>query len=168
MDPRVHAQPANEIIPRLWLGNAHAAADETFFRTHQINVVINCTKDIPFSGHAPKQYRIPVDDNLEEAEIRNMAHWSPQTVYTIMQHYKNGDRILIHCMAGMQRSACAVAMFLICHAKCHTTEAIQFIRSKRSIAFFPRANFLKSIEYFDEYFHSNIRPMIEGKRSENN
>jgi predicted protein tyrosine phosphatase len=163
MDPRLHSQPANEIIPRLWLGNAHAAHDETFFRTHQITVVINCTKDIPFAGHAQKQYRIPVDDNLEEEEIRNMALWSHQIAYVILQHYNKGERILVHCMAGMQRSAAAMAMFLIIHAKCHAPEAMQYIRSKRPIAFFPRANFLKSIQYFDDYFHTNIRPLINSR-----
>jgi predicted protein tyrosine phosphatase len=159
MNPHLHAQPANEIIPRIWLGNAKAAHDETFYRTHQITVVINCTKDIPFSPYAREKYRVPVDDNLQEAEIRNMALWSSQIVYTVLQHYKKGDRILIHCMAGMQRSAAVVAMFLILLFKTHTDQAIQYIRERRQIAFFPSANFRKSIEYFDEYFHSTLLPL---------
>ena len=158
MDPRVHAQPANEIIPRLWLGNAHAAADETFFRTHQINVVINCTKDIPFSGHAPKQYRIPVDDNLEEEEIRNMAHWSPQTVYTIMQHYKNGDRILVHCMAGINRSATLVLAYV---SQRDTTTTLQKV--ERFARYFDIVTIQRPIILMNEGFYEQLIDWIHDR-----
>lgn len=164
MDPREFAQPANEILPGIWLGNFNASKDETFFRTNQIRVVFNCTKDLPFSNHATIQYRVPVDDNLEEEEIRNMALWSAEIAVKIMKHYQEGDRILIHCMAGMQRSAAAMAMFLIVRNRWRTEQAIEFIRSKRMIAFFPQANFIKSIQYFEKRFHSEILPILENKK----
>ena len=72
---------ANEVLPRLWLGDYHASQDETFLRGNHIDVVFNCTKDLPFS---PLQnlvfYRVPLDDNLEEVEIRNAGLWSSITV----------------------------------------------------------------------------------------
>lgn len=164
MDPREFSQPANEILPGIWLGNFNAAKDETFFRTNQIQVVFNCTKDLPFSNHVPIKYRIPVDDNLEEEEIRNMALWSSEIALKIAKHYQNGDRILVHCMAGMQRSAAAMAIFLIARNRWRTEQAIEFIRSKRQIAFFPQANFLKSIQYFEKRFYSEILPRLENKK----
>ena len=164
MDPREFAIPVNEIIPRLWLGNFNASKDKSFFQANRINVVFNCTKDLPFSGYAETQYRVPIDDNLEEAEIRNLALWSAEVAYKIANHYANGDRILVHCMAGMQRSAACIAIFLIMTNKWHTTDAIQFIRVKRTIAFYPKANFMKSIQHFDERFHNEILPAIQNKK----
>ncbi len=111
-------QHANEIVPRLWLGDRHAAADETFLRVNHIDMVMNCTKDLPFVPWIEHKWRTPIDDNLEEEEIRNMELWAGEIALTIIQHYKAGNRILVHCHAGMQRSAAAVAFFLIAYMEC--------------------------------------------------
>ena len=154
---------AKEIVERLWLGYAHASMDETFLRAHHIDVVMNCTKELPFSHVSPMvQYRVPLDDNLEEAEIRNAGLWSSEIVLTLMKHYKKGDRILVHCFAGRQRSAASVAMFLILLKGFRTEEAIAYIREKRSIAFFPQANFGRSIQMFEERYQKEILPAITG------
>ena len=61
---------ADEILPNLWLGNIKAATDARWLGEKGIKAVFNCTKDIPFVPTIPRQYRIPVDDNLQEEEIR--------------------------------------------------------------------------------------------------
>ena len=162
MDPTY--QHANEIVDRLWLGDYHASQDETFLRSHHIDVVINCTKDLPFKMVAPTQYRVPLDDNLEEVEIRNAALWSYEIVHTIMKHHRAGDRILVHCMAGRQRSACSVAMFLILEKGLTTNQVIKMIRSKRPVAFMPQPNFLQSIQSFEERYQKDILPALTGLR----
>jgi Dual specificity phosphatase, catalytic domain len=155
-------QHSNEIINRLWLGDYHASQDETFLRGNHIDVVFNCTKDLPFKMVAPKQYRVPLDDNLEEVEIRNAGLWSYEIVYTMMKHYTAGDRILVHCMAGRQRSACCVAMFLILQSNMTTDQAIRFIRERRPVAFMPQPNFLESIRTFEDRYQKDILPKITG------
>lgn len=155
---------AHEIVPNLWLGDFHASQDETFLRVNHIDVVFNCTKDLPFSGVAPILYRVPLDDNLEEVEINNAGLWSNEIAFQITKYYKEGKHILVHCMAGRQRSAMSVALFLIL-TKGHTTDgAIQFIRSKRSIAFFPKPNFLRSIQTFEKTYQEEILPTLSGIR----
>jgi hypothetical protein len=155
-------QSANEIVERVWLGDYKASQDETFLRANHIDVVINCTKDLPFKMVAPIQYRVPLDDNLEEVEIRNAALWSYEIAYTIMNHWRKGDRILIHCMAGRQRSACSLAMFLILKEQMTTDQAIGFIRSKRPVAFTPGANFEGSIRSFEDRYQKEILPALTG------
>jgi len=157
-------QHSNEILDRLWLGDYHASQDETFLRSHHIDVVFNCTKDLPFKMIAPKQYRVPLDDNLEEVEIRNAGLWSYEIVYTMMKHYVAGDRILVHCMAGRQRSACCVAMFLILNKGLTTDQAIRFIKEKRPVAFMPGPNFLNSIRTFEDRCQKEILPAVTGLR----
>jgi hypothetical protein len=154
---------ANEIIPGIWLGDYHSSQDETFLRSQHIDVVFNCTKNLGFSSVVPIKYRVPVDDNLEQEEIRNMSLWSSEIAFKIMREYMSGKRILVHCMAGRQRSAASVAFFIITLKRCHADEAIAFIKSKRSIAFFPSANFKPSIEHYDNEFHDKILPSILDK-----
>jgi rhodanese-related sulfurtransferase len=151
---------AHEILPNLWLGNVKASMDEEFIQRKQITVVFNCTKNLPFSPMIPIKYRIPVDDNLEEEEIRNMELWAGEIALKMIAEYKDGKPILVHCMAGMQRSAAAMAFMLIAYLKIHAPEAMHMIKSTRRIAFHPSANFGRSIQSFDRRFHEEILPEI--------
>jgi protein-tyrosine phosphatase len=141
---------AHEIIPRLWLGNFNASQDERFLKEKGIEAVFNCTKDLPFHPSVKRRYRVPVDDNLQETEIRNLELWSYEIVYKLNTEYKEGHSILVHCAAGMQRSPAVIAMFLIGIAGMTHEQAILFIQSRRPVAFFMNANFLAAIKGFEE------------------
>jgi protein-tyrosine phosphatase len=145
---------AHLVLPRLWLGNKKAALDTDFLRTQHITMVVNCTKDIEFADVPTVRIRmrVPVDDNLQATEIRNLAQWSPEIVYKIVHAYNQGQTILVHCYAGVQRSAAVVAMTLIALRRMTADGAIQFIRACRPIAFFPAVNFIQSIRYFEGVF----------------
>jgi rhodanese-related sulfurtransferase len=154
-------EDAHEILPRLWLGNIKAATNEEFIKQHNIVVVFNCTKNLPFSPIIPVKYRIPVDDNLKEEEIRNMELWSAEIAYKIIAEYNQGRTILVHCAAGKQRSAASIAFMLIAYLKIRGMEAMNKIKERRPIAFTPRANFERSIDYFDRKFHGEMLPQIQ-------
>ena len=139
---------ADEIVPRLWLGNKHAANEE-WLKQHGVTVVFNCTKTLPFAESIRRMYRVPVDDNLEPEEIANMRTWAAETQVKLVREYKAGRTILVHCHAGMQRSAAVVAMFLISMYGMTADEAMAYIKSKRSIAFHPAANFEEAIRHWE-------------------
>ncbi len=144
---------ANEIVPRLWLGNKNAAANTEWLKQHNIAVVFNCTKTLPFDSTIPYMYRVPVDDNLEPEEINNMSAWAAETQVKLIREYKKGRSILVHCHAGMQRSAAVVAMFLITTRNMTADQAMAHIKQLRPIAFFPSANFERAIRQWDTEFH---------------
>lgn len=143
---------AHEIIPRVWLGNYKASQDEYFLKEKGIDTVFNCTKDLPFHASIRRRYRVPVDDNLQTDEIRNMELWSYEIVYKLNKEYKEGHTILVHCAAGMQRSPAVIAMFLIAVFGMTHEQAIQYIQQKRPIAFHFNTNFLKAIQGFENSF----------------
>jgi protein-tyrosine phosphatase len=149
---------ANEILPGLWLGNRHASQDRAFLEGKNIGAIFNCTKDLPFPPNASQHlYRVPIDDNLQQEEIRNLALWAVEIVYKLHKERVAGNRVLVHCAAGMQRSAAVVAMYLISQYRCTTDEAIAFIKRRRPIAFYGNANFYDSIKSFE----SSIQRMIQ-------
>ena len=171
---------ADEIIPRLWLGNVRASQDEDFIQRENIDVIFNCTKDLPFlyeerryssttkdlpfMFNIPKQYRVPVDDNLQEEEIRNIELWSPEIAHKLLTMYNKGHTILVHCYAGMQRSAACVAILLIALKHISAEDAMNYIRSRRPVAFQPRANFGRAIAFFERDFFTRILPSINRKQ----
>jgi len=155
----MNANPADEILPGLWLGNINASKDLEFLKEKRIRSVFNCTKDIPFSDIKLQNYRLPVDDNLQEEEIRNMELWSIETIYKLYKEYAKGP-VLVHCHAGMQRSAAVVAMYLISKKDIKYEQAKAYIQERRAIAFRPKANFEKSIRGFESIFDKDIRPHL--------
>jgi protein tyrosine/serine phosphatase len=131
-----HTPPAHEILPGLWLGDFRAARNGEFLKQHSFVAVFNCTKDLPFHEGNWNKYRVPVDDNLQQVEIRNMALYSFEAVYQLCLELKRGP-VLVHCAAGMQRSAAIVAMYIIATSKYKIENAIEYVKSKRPIAFTP-------------------------------
>ena len=151
---------AHEIVPGLWLGNKRASGNVKWLKEKNITVVFNATKDIPFSTHIKKQYRIPVDDNLQPEEIRNMTLWSHEAVYKLMQEHNSGQNVLVHCAAGMQRSAVIVGMYLIATKGMSWNQAISYTQGIRPIAFRPFANFKDSLIAFYTSYHREILPQL--------
>ena len=150
------ANPADEILPGLWLGNRYAALDERWHAQTGIKSVFNCSKDIAFLPTVQRKYRVPVDDNLQSEEIRNLGFWSYEIVIKMTREYQTGQPMLVHCAAGMQRSAACVAMFLIATKGFTPAEAIAYIKERRPIAFFPNANFRDSIDTFYKDYQRDI------------
>ena len=150
---------ADQIVPNVWLGNLRAAHDETFLKNAGIQVVFNATKDAPFHSSIRRRYRVPVDDNLQEEEIRNMELWGYEIIYKLVKEYKEGRPVLIHCHAGMQRSPAIVTMFLIVVYHMSADQAKAYIANKRPIVFLPSANFEKAIRGFER---SLLKNMMEG------
>jgi len=151
---------ADEIIPGVWIGNARAAANSQWLRSQNIQAVFNCTKTLPFAEIIPHQYRIPVDDNLQPAEINNMTNWAPEIAYKIMREFNAGRRILIHCHAGMQRSTTACAFFLMVLTAMPLIQVMYLIRSRRPIAFRPTPNFAESLRKFETQVKTQILPHL--------
>lgn len=118
-------QNVNEIIPRLYLGNYKAALDYNFIKDNGIDIIVNCTPNIPFINDIvdmdddKKQnltnieyIRIPVEDSLLEKDIILMEEYFKYLLPYLHESYNNKKTMLIHCYAGKQRSAIVVAGLL--------------------------------------------------------
>jgi hypothetical protein len=158
---RLVANNADLIIPRLWIGNYKAAADREFLHVNNITVVFNCTKNLPFEESVPYRYRIAVDDNLEPTEIQFMIDSAEDIAYNMLREYKLGRGILVHCHAGMQRSCAATAIFLMLLNQTKAYPTMEFIKTKRPIAFHGGANFAPAIYAFNTRLERVIMPAVE-------
>lgn len=124
-DPNEHITSATEILPRLWLGNQRSSQDPVLLR--RVDLIVNCTKHIKFAQIPDKKHlhlRIPVNDpgNSDSVDMDQVKPTDDQAVMlkalspvieTIARCRKRGMGVLVHCHAGMQRSAIVVAAYLI-------------------------------------------------------
>lgn len=129
----------DKISDRIYLGNFNAAADRKFLIDNKIKAVLNCTKDVPnyYANNRNIEYmRIPVDDSLKEKDFDLMYQYMPAICEFIYKHADiQKNKILVHCVAGRQRSAIAVAAYLVCKKKLNPHQACAYILSKRPEAF---------------------------------
>jgi hypothetical protein len=157
---RSRDEDADEIIPGVWIGNWYTALNGDWLKRNNIQAVFNCTKTVDFHPSVPHQYRIPVDDNLQPAEIKNMELWAPEIAFKILREFNAGHPMLIHCHAGMQRSTTACAFFLMVLTGRPLIQVMYLIQSRRKVAFRPAANFANALRAFEERVRSEILPQI--------
>jgi rhodanese-related sulfurtransferase len=159
--PRAGVPPvdATLIVPGLWVGNMGAALSPAWLARNGIEAVFNCTRDVPFAasgGPAPprRHYRVPVDDNLQPAEIARLARLAPEAVFKVLREHGRGRPVLIHCYAGMQRSAAVAAMYLMATRGMDADDAVALLRRRRPVTFFPAANFMPALRSWDAALRS--------------
>ena len=94
---------ACEIITNLWLGNIIDSRNTEFLNS--IDVIVNCTKNLPFNRDDNKHIRVYVDDNLQKEEIVSMYKHLDKITALINDYLTKGRTVFVHCYAGKQRSA---------------------------------------------------------------
>lgn len=149
---------ADMIIPGLFLGSQDAAEDYNFLKKHNISVVINASNHIPCFHRSKKitYIRVPVDDSLKNYDINKMTAYLPYIIETLrFFHHTMKRNVLVHCAAGVQRSAIIVASYLVKYYNKTPMGAIKFIIKRRPIAFHngQSLNFIDSLNNF----HNNIK-----------
>ena len=145
---------ANEVISGLWIGDAVAAVDPEFFKKYNIKAVVNVTQDVemPFKNLGVEYLHLNIDDSLKEKDINKMIFYLPMAVEFIKKERDKGKNVLVHCFAGLQRSACVVVAYLSIHHKMTIKEAVILLLKRRSIVFHngSNINFLESLMFYAE------------------
>jgi len=145
----------NEIISGLWLGDKNSSHNTDFLEEKKIKCVINCSCDLPFiNDNNIIKKRIPVNDDLSFDANKIILKYLNKCLEFIHENLLNNKNILVHCFAGMQRSATVIACYLMYYYNFRAEHTILYIRNKRNIAFKPYPtfnsfifNYKKNIEY---------------------
>lgn len=143
--------PPTEILPRLWIGDMMDAGNSGLINDLNITTIVNCTPDVPFINNYLTNIRLAVDDNRQPDQIRLMYENLNRLADRIHLALSNNGTVLVHCHAGRQRSAAVIAGYLMKYGGVNPADAVKYIRSRRSIAFFPDINFRPAlVEYWND------------------
>ncbi len=170
-------QKGIEIIDRIYLGSYEAAKDLDFIKNNKITVIVNCTKDLQ-NKYSPDfilnnsvknatpevqkwildnmyyidYYRIPVDDNDTQEENETFYLHTKEILSKISELYNDGHTILIHCFAGVQRSASFTSVLLSKLLDCSLDDAISIVQIKKPNTFFfgSRFHFLPAMQLLEK------------------
>jgi protein-tyrosine phosphatase len=122
----------------------------------QYDLVVNCTPSFPFAiaVEKQKQRRVPIEDDPFDSVPLFQIMRDSSLLDEIHELVGMQKKVLVHCLAGVQRSPAVVACYLIKFHKMTPNEAIEYIKSKRHIAFFWQVNLMKALERFYEHIQS--------------
>ncbi|KAK0090609.1 hypothetical protein PV325_010575 [Microctonus aethiopoides] len=131
--------PASLVLPFLYIGNGKDAADLQLLRQLNITCVLNVTSQLP--GYHEKcgiTYRqIPATDS----EHQNLTQYFKEAFDFIEAARMRGTSILIHCQAGVSRSATIAIAYIMQHKRLLMADAYQLVKDARPIIS-PNLNFM--------------------------
>lgn len=140
---------ASEILPsHLFLGSWHAARNLEELKTKKVKYIVNCTKEVEnfYEGTSQFAYvRLGLDDSFFEDSTRAF-----EVAFQIIERArKEKAAVLVHCQAGISRSATVVMAYLMEYKGMSLRQAFFHIKDRRP-QISPNASFMTQLCKYEE------------------
>ncbi|GAV04209.1 hypothetical protein RvY_14521 [Ramazzottius varieornatus] len=133
----------HEVTDFLYLSGASGARRD-FIRQRGFTCVINCTLEGPLSVLDNVEF---ISIKVDDSPYAQIGKFFDATADKIEEHRLMGGKVLVHCMAGVSRSASIVIAYLVKYGNMSLREAYMHTKKARSIIR-PNPGFFKQlIEY---------------------
>ena len=143
------SQPMNLILPNLYLGNFFSGFNTPYLSHHRIKAVLQVCppmNESPKDGDAGIQrWMIPLPD-VPSTDLYPYFYY---TCHWIQYQLRNGHPVLIHCMAGVSRSATITIAYLMWEFGWSLEQTIRYVRQRRNIIR-PNSGFLRQLKRWEE------------------
>ncbi|KAF8879643.1 hypothetical protein CPB84DRAFT_1687860 [Gymnopilus junonius] len=133
----------DEIIPGLWIGDLRSAQDVDNLKTHNIFSILTAMRGRITIDETFIRHQIKLDDKEDEDVL---AHLLP-SIHFIQAELDKGRGVLVHCQAGVSRSATIVAAYIMYSRKVDPQVALDLIKQVRP-SIEPNQGFLSQLELF--------------------
>jgi len=139
----------DQILPFLYLGGVDAVADTERVLDHGIRAVVCCLRDLEFPARDFSKdleyYRVDVEDiSREPIEL-----FFPEATKFIHSWVSRDQPVLVHCRAGVSRSASVVMAYLMTYQGYSLHDAFFLVRSRRSCVS-PNVGFMEKLCDYEE------------------
>ncbi|CAL1714189.1 unnamed protein product [Somion occarium] len=152
------------ILPRLYLSSLFSARDESQLRSLGITHVISVLEQTPKFPRklGLKTLHIPLADT-SDANILDHLDTTTDFIKTALAENEE-NKVLVHCLMGISRSATVVCAYLIATTSMPPNEAMGFVVSKRAVIC-PNLGFRQQLDtYAARYGIEDQRFKDEAKR----
>eukprot|EP01061_Rhynchopus_euleeides_P020453 TRINITY_DN33261_c0_g1_i1.p1 TRINITY_DN33261_c0_g1~~TRINITY_DN33261_c0_g1_i1.p1 ORF type:complete len:196 (+),score=69.69 TRINITY_DN33261_c0_g1_i1:75-662(+) len=145
-----------EIIPGLYLGSKLAAADREALRDCGITAVLNTAREIPCYHKDDPDVRYMELEMNDDADDDIASHFDGSIAF-IRHCIEQGGAVLVHCQAGISRSASIVIAYLMATGGASLREAFMQAKEKSS-NLQPNQHFFAALQRFEK----SLNPDREG------
>jgi protein-tyrosine phosphatase len=121
---------ATEITPHIYLGCAQHAYSFQALKRHGVTHILNCAREcVPYFPDSFTYYNLPLRDE-ESQDIVSVLDGACEFMEACR---KQNGRVLVHCFAGVSRSAAIVAGYLMRSMGIEFDEVVQMLTARRPI-----------------------------------
>lgn len=145
-----------KINDHLFLSAASAVTPDKV-RSNHINLVINCTIEMP-NVKIPKVETMKV--GIDDTPSSRINLYFDRCADRIKMNRDGGGRTLVHCMAGVSRSSSICIAYLMKHERMSLKDAYAFVKARRPIIRPNPGFFRQLIEYEKQLFGKSTVTMI--------
>ncbi|KAJ7988024.1 hypothetical protein DPEC_G00319340 [Dallia pectoralis] len=156
--PDIENAELTPILPFLYLGNERDAQDAHLLQRYNIGYVLNVTTHLPLYHYDTGLFaykRLPATDSNKQ----NLRQYFEEAFEFIEEAQRANMGVLIHCQAGVSRSATIVIAYLMKHTWMTMTDAYKFVKTRRPVIS-PNLNFMGQLLEFEEDLNNGITPRI--------
>ncbi|XP_007561461.1 dual specificity protein phosphatase 8 isoform X1 [Poecilia formosa] len=153
------------ILPHLYLGSQKDVLNKDLMSQNGITYVLNASNTCPKPDFISESHfmRIPVNDNYCE----KLLPWLDKTNEFIDKAKVSNCRVIVHCLAGISRSATIAIAYIMKTMGLSSDDAYRFVKDRRpSIS--PNFNFLGQLLEFEKGLRLLQALTTDDKKSENN
>ncbi|KAM4711739.1 dual specificity protein phosphatase 16 [Anableps anableps] len=139
------------ILPHLYLGCQRDVLNKELMQQNDIAYVLNASNTCPKPDFIPESHflRVPVNDSFCE----KILPWLDRSVDFIEKAKASNARVLVHCLAGISRSATIAIAYIMKRMDMSLDEAYRFVKEKRP-TISPNFNFLGQLLDFEKNIKS--------------
>lgn len=135
-----------EILPGLYLGDSVHSAQQDALRELGITCLLNVSTTCKNMFEQEFDYmNIPVNDN----DSANLSSWFDKAIHFIDNARDNDGKVLVHCQAGVSRSATVCIAYLMYKNNMTLEDAFDHVRARRGIIS-PNLNFMQQLKEFEK------------------
>lgn len=120
----------SKIFEQLYLGSRIEASDQGWLDNNHITHIVNCAVEIP--SYFPDHFSY-LNLRLDDTPSQSIYHVLERSFNFILSAIGRGGNVLVHCAAGISRSASMVIYFIMKTKEMAFQKALDYVRSKRSI-----------------------------------
>ncbi|XP_045567298.1 LOW QUALITY PROTEIN: dual specificity protein phosphatase 16-like [Salmo salar] len=135
------------ILPHLYLGCQRDVLNKEVMQRNEIAYVLNASNTCPKPDYIPESHflRVPVNDSFCE----KILPWFDRSVEFIEKAKASNACVLVHCLAGISRSATIAIAYIMTRMDMSLDEAYRFVKEKRP-TISPNFNFLGQLLDFEK------------------
>ncbi|KAG1730817.1 uncharacterized protein EDB91DRAFT_1059141 [Suillus paluster] len=133
----------DEVVPGVWIGDLKSASDVKGLKERNIFSIVTAMRGKVTIHATFNKYQINVDDSANEDVL---VHFLPSISF-IQNELDKGRGVLVHCGAGISRSATIVAAYLMYSLQLDPASAVDMIRKVRPIVE-PNEGFMEQLMVF--------------------
>ena len=138
----------HEITENLYLGNLSAAEDIDKLKELGIKKILSVLEEINWPKYEDSQFMHKAL-SIQDVDKQNIIKYFSECLHFI----KGDDKVLVHCVNGINRSASIVIAYLMWTKKMTFKDAFEFVERKRFI--FPNFGFREQLQLFEKELIKN-------------